>query len=109
MIVATVSQLGELGRRYVPQLHARLASLDRFFGTEHEHWALRPAYALAPAKNFSRDVLEPAQGELRVSHMPTLTWSDLGTPQRVLRAVRQLDSRPPWLHPSRVAPESGRS
>lgn len=97
VIVARASRLVALGHRYVPRLSARLAALDRFFGTEHERWALRHAYALAPPRNFSRDVLEPGQGDLMVSHMPGLTWSDLGTPRHVFRAVRELDLRPPWL------------
>jgi mannose-1-phosphate guanylyltransferase len=102
VIVARAARLAELGQRYVPRLHARLAALDPFFGTEDERWALRQAYALAPSRNFSRDVLEPAHEELMVSHMPALTWCDLGTPRRVLQTVRQLDLRPPWRRSSRA-------
>jgi mannose-1-phosphate guanylyltransferase len=105
VIVARAARLAELGQRYVPRLSARIVPLDRFFGTEHEGWALRQAYALAPPRNFSRDVLEPGQGELMVSRMPALAWCDLGTPHRVFEAVRQLDLRPPWLVPARVGHE----
>jgi mannose-1-phosphate guanylyltransferase len=103
VIVARAARIAEVGRRYVPQLHGRLAALDRFFGTEHERWALRQAYALTPPRNFSRDVLEPGQGELMVAHMPAVTWCDLGTPRRVFQAVRQVGLRPPWLGARRLA------
>jgi mannose-1-phosphate guanylyltransferase len=97
VMVGRAARLADLCRRYVPELDARLQSLDRFFGTEHERWALRHAYALAPPRNFSRNVLVPGQEEIMVSHMPPLTWCDLGTPRRVFQAVRQFDLRPPWL------------
>jgi len=97
VIVANVARLVDLGARHVPELSARLTGLERFFGTEHERWALGQAYALAPPANFSRDVLEAGEVELMVSHMPTLTWSDLGTPRRVFQMVRELDLRPPWV------------
>jgi mannose-1-phosphate guanylyltransferase len=102
VIVATSRRLLELGERHVPELSARLAQLHQFFGTPHERWALGQAYASAPSANFSRDVLEPGQAELMVARMPELTWSDLGTPQRVFRAVRELGLRPPWLGARRV-------
>jgi len=97
VIVAKAARLIDLADRHVPDLNARLAPLDRFFGTERERWALGQAYALAPTADFSADVLEPGQAELMVSHVPALTWSDLGTPRRVFRVVRELDLRPPWL------------
>jgi mannose-1-phosphate guanylyltransferase len=105
VIVAKAARLVDLGNRHVPELSARLAPLDRFFGTEHEHWALAQAYALASPANFSRDVLEPGHAELMVSHMPALTWSDLGTPRRVFRMVRELDLRPSWLAARRARHE----
>ena len=105
VIVAKAARLVDLGDRHVPELSARLAPLDHFFGTDHERWALGQAYALAPSANFSRDVLEPGQAEIMVSHMPALAWSDLGTPRRVFQVVRELDLKPPWLGAFRVRRE----
>lgn len=97
VLVATARTLVALGQRYVPLLHARLAPLSAFFDTEHERWAIRQAYASAPAANFSRSVLERCPPELMVAQMPALTWSDLGTPRRVLRLARRLALPTPWL------------
>ena len=97
VLVATARALVDLGRRYLPLLHARLAPLSAFFDTEHERWAIRQAYAPAPAANFSRAVLERCPPELMVAQMPALTWSDLGTPRRVLRLARRLALPTPWL------------
>src|SRR3990170_1130602 len=51
----------------------------------------------AQAANFSRAVLERCPPELMVAQMPALTWSDLGTPRRVLRLARRLALPTPWL------------
>ena len=42
-----------------------LARLTDFLGTEHENWALRQAYELAPRANFSRAVLERSPPDAR--------------------------------------------
>jgi len=97
VLVATARTLVELGHRYLPLLHARLAPLSAFFDTEHERWAIRQAYAAAPAANFSLAVLERCPPELIVAQMPALTWSDLGTPRRVLRLASRLTVPTPWL------------
>jgi len=51
----------------------------------------------APTANFSRSVLEFGSLPLVVSKVPTLTWCDLGTPERVARTLRQLGVSASWL------------
>jgi hypothetical protein len=74
-------------------------------------WALRQAYALAPAASFSRAVLGPCPSNLAVSRLPTgVNWSDLGTPDRVVQSLRAAGLRPPCLrrfeaHPPRWGSE----
>jgi len=58
---------------------------------------MQQAYALMPTANFSRAVLEPCPPYLAVSSLPRITWSDLGTPRRVLAVIQRLRVRPPWL------------
>jgi mannose-1-phosphate guanylyltransferase len=94
---ARVSTLIEAGRECVRPLHDRLARLSVFLGTEHERWATRHAYALAPTANFSRTILEACPEFLAVSKLPELTWSDLGTPERVVRTMTTFGISPPWL------------
>jgi mannose-1-phosphate guanylyltransferase len=96
VFAARAPTLIEAGRRMLPDLHARLARLAAFAGTEHEPWAVRQAYALARAGNFSRAILEPCPPFLAVSRLPACTWSDLGTPARALRVVSTLASPPAW-------------
>ena len=85
------------GRECAPTLHDRLAVLRAFAGGEHERWALRQAYALAPTVDFSRSILEACPQMLAVSKLPGLTWCDLGSPERVVTMLTRLGVSAPWL------------
>jgi mannose-1-phosphate guanylyltransferase len=85
------------GHRVLPELNERLARIAPFADTEDEPWAIQQAYALAQAANFSRTILEASTPMLAVSRLPTLTWSDWGTPHRVLQSLRGAGISPPWL------------
>lgn len=87
IFTAGVGALVEAGRACVPLLHDRLVRLGIFAGTQFESWALRQAYLFAPAADFSRSVLESALLRLAVARLPTFTWCDLGTPERIARAL----------------------
>lgn len=89
--------LVDAGRACLPSLHDRLARLATFLGTEHEQWALRQAYELAPRANFSRDVLERSPETLAVMRMSAVAWRDLGTPRRVIETLDELGICPDWL------------
>lgn len=97
VFVASVTALIDAGLRCLPLLHDRLVRLGVFVGTPHEAWALRQAYLVAPAADFSRAVLESSSLPLALAEVPTLTWCDLGTPERVARSLRRLGTPPPWL------------
>jgi mannose-1-phosphate guanylyltransferase len=85
------------GRECAPALYDRLVSLRRFAGSEHERWAVRHAYALAPSVNFSGSVLEACPQLLAVWKLPGLTWCDLGNPRRVVRVLASLGLTAPAL------------
>jgi mannose-1-phosphate guanylyltransferase len=89
--------LVDAGRACLPSLHDRLARLATFLGTEHERWALRQAYELAPPANFSRAVLERSPQTLAVMRLSAVAWRDLGTPRRVIRTLDELGIHPDWL------------
>jgi mannose-1-phosphate guanylyltransferase len=98
VMVGTAAAFIELGGRALPVLRERLVRLAAFAGTADEAWALRQAYALAPDANFSRAVLEPSPHSLAVSRLPTeVTWSDWGTPDRVVQSLHAAGLQPPWL------------
>jgi hypothetical protein len=54
------------GAAMSPSLNERLARAVTFGGREHEHWALRQAYALAPRVDFFRSVLREIARSLAV-------------------------------------------
>jgi mannose-1-phosphate guanylyltransferase len=89
--------LVDAGRACLPSLDDRLARLATFLGTEHEQWALRQAYELAPRANFSRAVLEISPQTLAVMRLSAVGWRDLGTPRRVIETLDELGIRPDWL------------
>jgi hypothetical protein len=67
-----------------------------FARTSRESWAIHQAYALIAAADFSRSMLEPWPGPLGVAKLTGITWSDLGTPQRVLTTLANLGRSPAW-------------
>jgi mannose-1-phosphate guanylyltransferase len=96
ILVGKARTLVRAGHEVLPEVADRLASIGRFRATEDEGWAVQQAYALMPRANFSRSILEPAPAFLAVSRLPGVTWSDLGSPRRVLSVVRKLGMTPPW-------------
>ena len=97
VLVGGARVIAEAGREAVPELEARMRRAGQFAGAELERWALRQAYAYAPRADFSRAVLQTLAPALAVLRMPALYWSDLGTPERVLRTVKTLGLDVPWL------------
>ncbi|MCI0547867.1 MAG: NTP transferase domain-containing protein [Candidatus Rokubacteria bacterium] len=110
VFTARASALTDAGRQCMPALDERLRQALAFAGTEHERWAMRQAFALAPRANFSRGVLEAWPLSLGVSKMPDVTWCDLGSVERVLRTLSRLGISPPSsLAPASAAYCFGRS
>ena len=95
--VTTVPALLEAAQRFLPAIDMRLRLIDAFERSRREEWAIRQAFALAPTSDFSRDVLAQCPASLAVSVLPPLTWSDLGTPRRVVAAAGSLTVRPIWM------------
>lgn len=85
IFISGVAALIEAGRACVPLLHDRLVRLAVFAGTQFEAWAVRQAYLFAPAADFSRSVLASTLPRLAVACLPTCSWCDMGTPERVAR------------------------
>src|SRR5207245_4984537 len=75
------------GRECVSSLAERIARLAAFWGSEHQRWAVRQAYALASTANFSQAILEACLEPLAVLKVSGLTWCDLGSPDRVLKTL----------------------
>ena len=95
--VTTLPTLLGAGHEFLPDVDDRLNLIGAFSGSRHEGWAVRQAYSLLPTTDFSRRVLERCPGWLGVSRLPGLTWSDLGTPRRVIGIANSLPVRPMWM------------
>jgi mannose-1-phosphate guanylyltransferase len=93
----------DAGWEFLPIFLERLARSAAFAGTEHEAWAIRQAYALAPTTDFSKSLLQDCPPFLAVSQLPPMTWSDLGTPSRLDRIFGTGGHR----QPSILEPRSG--
>jgi mannose-1-phosphate guanylyltransferase len=96
VFAARAVTLIEVGRRCLPVLDGWLRRAAAFAGTRLEGWALEQAYRLAPKANFSRALLEAWPLPLGVARVPDVTWCDLGTVRRVVKALAGLGIRPPW-------------
>jgi mannose-1-phosphate guanylyltransferase len=95
--VTPLSTLLAAGHEFLPDVDDRLNLVGAFSGSRHEGWAVRQAYSLLPTTDFSRSILERCPTWLGVSRLPSLTWSDLGTPRRVVGIASSLPMRPIWM------------
>lgn len=96
VMVAKVSAIVEAGRRALPLLHERLTQIRPSWGTEAEGRSIERAYRSIPEANFSDSVLAAFPSLLAVATLPVLTWSDWGTPERVLESLRHEGLAPNW-------------
>jgi mannose-1-phosphate guanylyltransferase len=97
VMVARASTLIEAGRRTLPELSERLARIAPLVGSDPEAPIFESAYMRAPSANFSADVLSAVPSMLAVSKLPPFTWSDWGTPDRVIATLRHEGILPDWL------------
>ena len=97
VFAARAAALLSAGRACAPALYQRLEPLRTLAGGEHEWWAIRHAYALAPTVDFSRSILEACPEMLAVSELPGLTWCDLGSPERVVKMLTRLGVSTHWM------------
>ncbi len=104
--VTTLPTLLGAGHEFLPDVDDRLNLVGAFSGSRHEGWAIRQAYSLLPTTDFSRSVLERCPTWLGVSRLPGLTWSDLGTPRRVVGIASSLPVRPMWMTRRKAGPVS---
>lgn len=97
VFAASAAGLLAAGSECVPSLAARLARLPAFWDSEHERWAIRHAYALAPTASFSRSVLEISTRPVAVSTLPAGAWRDVGSPARAIRTMASIgEERRAW-------------
>jgi mannose-1-phosphate guanylyltransferase len=97
VMASSVGGMLAAGRDALPELHERLAAIRPFTGTTAEDAALERAYAGLPVTDFSRSVLATRTAALAVGRLPKRTWSDWGTPERVIQTLHRRGIAPAWL------------
>ena len=87
IMTGTVSRFWELARHHLPLQSALFTPYCRHIGTEREAAFLQEIYERLVPADFSRDVIEKADG-LGVETLGPCGWSDWGTPERVLHSLQ---------------------
>jgi len=95
VMVGRVRAFLDLVRDCLPSLFDAFAALRPLTGGPGESEAVASLYRRLASTDFSRDVLSARPGALGVIPVWGVTWSDLGSPERVLRVKRQLEPRLP--------------
>lgn len=100
VMVGKVRAFLALIRDGLPELYDAFAALGPLTGAAGESRAVATLYQrLAPA-DFSKEVLSGRPDALGVMPVWGLTWSDLGSPERVVRVRQQLEPRTLELAPA---------
>jgi mannose-1-phosphate guanylyltransferase len=93
VMVGCVRAFLGLIRDCLPALFNDFAALGPLTGDPGEPEAVASVYRRLAPRDFSRDVLSARPGALGVIRVWGVAWSDLGSPERVLRVRKQLVPR----------------
>ena len=93
VMVGRVRAFLGLIRECLPEMFGAFAALGPLTGDPDEAVALSALYRRLMPADFSRDVLSAGPAALGVIPVWGVTWSDLGSPERVRRVRRQLEPR----------------
>jgi mannose-1-phosphate guanylyltransferase len=94
-------------RLCAPEIHAALSDAARHAGTEGERESLEAAWPMIPSVSFSDAVLAAPFPRLATSCLPPILWSDLGSPERLLRTAIVLAMTNPKTPPIPAATLEG--
>jgi mannose-1-phosphate guanylyltransferase len=97
VFVATASSLITAASQLLPHLHEQLSLIRWSEDPAFASRAVQDAYAFIDKASFSRSVLETRPDSLVVSRLPRVTWSDWGTPERVVKSLRRAGVLPGWF------------
>ena len=92
---ATAETFINAGRYCLPDLHVALSDAVQCAGSLRERDALETAYESIPQADFSETVLSAGIPRLGASCLPPVSWSDLGSPERLARIGMILAQRRP--------------
>jgi mannose-1-phosphate guanylyltransferase len=108
VMVSACSTFLSMIKNTVPELYGAFAPIQKAIGTSAEPRVTEDVYRDLPSVNFSTRILEalPEAHRRALMVLPVcgVTWSDWGTSDRVLRALRQMSKG----EASRVRPPSSK-
>lgn len=90
IIAADATALLRLFQQRCPEIVREMRRLIKRADTHHCSEVLAKLYDGLPNLDFSREILQRQEQHLRVLAVPECGWSDLGTPERVAEALRDL-------------------
>jgi mannose-1-phosphate guanylyltransferase len=82
--------LGLFRQRILDIVTAMRGAVRRDLASRSNARVTADLYAQLPTIDFSHDILPGQEANLRVLPVPQCGWTDLGTPQRVARALREV-------------------
>jgi mannose-1-phosphate guanylyltransferase len=95
IIAADAGALLQLFERRCPDILAKMRRILELPEDGVRFGALADLYDELPDLDFSKDILQGQEQQLRVLAVPECGWSDLGTPERVAAALRDLQECAP--------------
>ncbi len=97
IMAAKAETLWNLGWIYSPEIMQYFEQLSRAIGTLREKEMLEAIYRFMPARNFSKDLLEPSAKRVGVLRMENVLWSDWGRRERIIETLRRIGKQPNFL------------
>jgi mannose-1-phosphate guanylyltransferase len=109
VLVVKASRLLQIEADLLPEMHEALLEISRCDQDEIDPGALERAYVRLRKASFSRAILEPCPAGLVVSRLPAaVTWSDWGTPERVVKSLKKAGLLPRWFGESDLMGDLGK-
>ncbi len=103
IMVANIPTLLNLYAKTVPDLYTSFLRIRPTLGTIFEHRAVQLLYNRLQPTHFSESILETSPTSFAVLTVIGLEWTDLGTPDRLLRLLnRDTVSPEPQRHAERI-------
>jgi len=93
-VAARLETLWKLGWQCFPEMMPLFESLGNAIGTSYEGTVLESIYRVMPAWNFSSHLLARVTDHLAVLELAGVSWSDWGSPERILNDIHRFGLQP---------------
>ena len=94
VVAAKAETLWKLGWQCFPEMMPLFERLGHAIGTSYEGTVLESIYRVMPAWNFSSHLLARVTNHLAMLEMAGVSWSDWGSPERILDDIHRFGLQP---------------